>query len=110
MTGATQMTDTQMTRYLVRFKCGGQNQISRQEYAAMLIPNGTPVRWRQVNCDGTVKREGTGILLYTWMCQDTICAQIAVDNDKEIGVLLFDGARVWRLKDCSQLAFIGGGI
>jgi len=99
-----------MTRYKATFRDGSWWSIRRNEYAATLIPKGTLVRWRDVNIGGSVKREGTGTLLYVWMCQDIICAQVAIDNDKEIGVLLFHGARVWRLKDASQLACIGGGI
>ena len=96
-----------MSRYKIKYNDGSTQTVSRAEYAVSLIPKGTPVRWRKVGRATTT--EGTGILMSSWMCQDVICAEIDCDGTR-VGVLLFDNARVWRLKDASLLPSIGSGI
>ena len=97
-----------MTRYKITYRDGSEQAVNRNEYAVSLIKLGSPVRWRTIKLDGSTI-EGTGILVRTWMCQDVVCADIDVDG-AHIGVLLFQAARVWRLRDVSQLPSIGSGI
>ena len=97
-----------MTRYKITYRDDSEQAVNRNEYAASLIKSGSPVRWREIKIDKSTV-EGTGVLVRTWMCQDVLCADIDTDGAR-VGVLLFEGARVWRLRDMSQLPNIGSGI